>query len=68
MGDRWNKGYLKLGVVLTVSLCICTIFGEFIKNWRGIASTISVFVSALTPFIVGLVIAFLLNPIIPRAA
>ena len=63
MGDRWNKGYLKLGVVLTISLCICTVFGEFIKNWRGIAGVISTFMSALTPFIVGLVIAFLLNPI-----
>ncbi|MBE5932574.1 MAG: AI-2E family transporter [Lachnospiraceae bacterium] len=63
MSDRWNKGYFKLGIVLTVSLCICTIFGEFIKNWRGIADTISVFVSAMTPFIIGLVIAFLINPI-----
>ncbi len=63
MGDRWNKSYLKLGVVLTVSLCICTIFGEFIENWRGIANVISTFMSALTPFIVGLVLAFLLNPI-----
>lgn len=63
MRDKWNKGYLKLGIVITVSLCICTIFGEFIKNWRGIGSAIGNFMSALTPFIVGLVLAFLLNPI-----
>ena len=63
MRDKWNKGYLKLGIVLTVSLCICTIFGEFIKNWRGIWEVMGEFMSALTPFIVGLVLAFLLNPI-----
>ena len=63
MKDKWNKGYLKLGIVLTVSLCICTIFGEIIKNWRGIAGGIGTFFSALTPFIIGLVLAFLLNPI-----
>ncbi len=63
MRDKWNKGYLKLGIVITVSLCICTIFGEFIKNWRGIWSALGNFMSALTPFIVGLVLAFLLNPI-----
>ncbi len=63
MGDKWNKGYLKFGIVLTVSLCICKIFGEFIENWRGIAGAIDTLMSALTPFIVGLVIAFLINPI-----
>lgn len=63
MRDKWNKGYLKLGIVLTVSLCVCTIFGEIIKNWRGIVGAIGTFFTALTPFIIGLILAFLLNPI-----
>lgn len=63
MGDKWNKNYLKFGVVLTISLCICTLFGEFIQNWRGIVKGLDTFMSALTPFIVGLIIAFLINPI-----
>ncbi len=63
MGDRWNKGYFKFGVVLTVSLCICIVFGEFINEWRSIAGVIGKFMSALTPFIIGVVIAFLLDPI-----
>jgi len=63
MKDRWNKGYFKLGLVITISLCICSIFGEVIQNWRGIAGAIGTFFSALTPFIIGLVLAFLLNPI-----
>ncbi len=63
MGNRWNKGYFKLGLVITISLCVCTIFGEFIDNWRGISEAIGTFFSALSPFIIGLVLAFLLNPI-----
>ncbi len=63
MGNRWNKGYFKLGLVITISLCVCTIFGEFIDNWRGITKAIGTFFSALSPFIIGLVLAFLLNPI-----
>ena len=63
MKDRWNKGYFKLGLVITISLCIFSIFGEVIKNWRGIVGAIGTFFSALTPFIIGLVLAFLLNPI-----
>ncbi len=63
MGDKKNKGYLKFGMVLTISLCICTVFGEFINEWRGIFDAIGRFVSALTPFIIGAVLAFLLDPI-----
>ncbi len=63
MGDKKNKGYLKFGMVLTISLCICTVFGQFINEWRGIFDVIGKFVSALTPFIIGAVLAFLLDPI-----
>lgn len=63
MSGKWNKNYIKFGVVLTVSLCICIIFGELIQQWKSIIAVIGRFISALTPVIIGLVLAFLLNPI-----
>lgn len=63
MGNKWNKNYLRLGVVLTVSLCIAILFSQIIKGWRGIFGIFGALFSALTPFVIGIVIAFLLSPI-----
>lgn len=63
MGNRWNKNYLRLGVVLTISLCIAILFSQIIKGWRGIFGIFGAIFSALTPFVIGIVIAFLLSPI-----
>ncbi|MBQ8318126.1 MAG: AI-2E family transporter [Lachnospiraceae bacterium] len=63
MGGKWNKNYFRLGVVLTVSLCICTVFGQLIQEWRGIFKGLDTLMSAMTPFVIGIVIAFLINPI-----
>lgn len=63
MGKKWNDNYIKLGVVLTISVCICIVFNEVIKGWRSIVGFIGMAFSALTPIIVGIIIAFLINPI-----
>lgn len=63
MSSRWNKNYIRIGVVLTVSVCTCILFGEVIQEWKRIFAFIGGFFSALTPFIIGIVLAFLLNPI-----
>ena len=63
MGNKWNKNHLRLGVVFTISLCIALVFSEVIKSWRDIFGFFGKIVSALTPFIIGIVIAFLLSPI-----
>lgn len=63
MGNKWNKNHLRLGVVLTISLCAAILFNAFIKSWRGIIGFFGTLFSALTPFIIGIVIAFLLSPI-----
>lgn len=63
MGKNWNKNYIRIGIVITVSLCICIIFGEVIKEWKSILGVLDKVVSAMTPIIVGIVLAFLLNPI-----
>ena len=63
MGNKWNKNHLRLGVVFTISLCIALVFSEVIKSWRDIFGFFGKIISALTPFIIGIVIAFLLSPI-----
>ena len=63
MSNRWNKNYLRIGVVLTLSLCISILFYQVVKGWRGIFNIFGTVFSALTPFIIGIVIAFLLSPI-----
>lgn len=61
--NKFDKNMIKFGVVLTVSICTCLVFAEFIKEWRAVLGFIGKLFSALSPFIIGLVLAFLLNPI-----
>lgn len=63
MGKKWDNNTVKLGVVLTVSVCVCLVFAELVENWRSIFEGIGMIMSALTPFIIGGILAFLLNPI-----
>lgn len=63
MGQKWNKNIIRLGIVFTVSVCICITYAELIKEWKSIAGFIGKVFSALTPIIIGFIFAFLLNPI-----
>lgn len=63
MANNWNKNYIRIGIVFTISICICIIFGEVIKEWKSIIGVIDKVFTAMTPIIVGIVLAFLLNPI-----
>lgn len=63
MDKRSNKNILRIGVMLTVSVCVCLVFNEVIKEWKSIVGYMSNIVSALSPFIIGIIIAFLINPI-----
>ena len=60
---NWNKNYIRFGITLTVSICVCIVFGEVIQGWSSILAVVGKFISALTPVIMGIVMAFLLNPI-----
>ncbi len=61
--NKWNKNYIRIGIVITVSICICILFSEVIGQWKSILAVIGRFFSALTPVIIGIILAFLLNPI-----
>ncbi len=63
MDKKWNKNIIRVGITLTLSVCVCLVFNEVIKGWRGITGYIGNVISALSPFIIGIIIAFLLNPI-----
>ncbi|MGN0152720.1 MAG: AI-2E family transporter [Wujia sp.] len=63
MGNKWNKNIIRLGITITISVCACLVFNEVIKEWKDIVGYVGRVFSAMSPFIIGIIIAFLLNPI-----
>ena len=63
MGKKWNKNIIRIGIVLTISVCICITYFEVIKQWKGILSFVGRGLSAMSPIFIGIIIAFLLNPL-----
>lgn len=63
MKQKWNKNIIQLGVVITISVCVCILFSEVIKQWKSIFGAIGNILSAMTPIFIGIILAFLLNPI-----
>lgn len=63
MKQKWNKNIVQLGIVFTIAICTCIVFSEVIKQWRSIFGFIGSIISALTPVFIGIILAFLLNPI-----
>lgn len=63
MSKKWNKNIIRIGIVFTVCTCICMTFNIIIGEWKSIFAGFGRLISAMTPIIIGVVIAFLLNPI-----
>lgn len=63
MKNKWNKNIIQLGVMLALAGCACILFAEVIKQWKSIFGFFGKFMSAMTPIIIGIVLAFLVNPI-----
>ena len=61
--SKWDRNFVKLGITLTLSVCVCMIFYEILKARHDIFAYLGKIFSALTPIVIGIVIAFLLNPI-----
>lgn len=49
---------------LVLIIAICTIVIAVIMNWKGVMYEVSRFIRVLMPFILGLVLAFLINPLV----
>ena len=63
MGRKWDKNYMRLGLTIVLSVCACMVFYEILKARANIFAFVGKIFSALAPVLVGVVIAFMLNPI-----
>lgn len=61
---NWDKRDVNRGIILTLSLCLVVVFMSLIDKVPVVFGWIGAFLGALTPFIIGLGIAFLLNPVV----
>ena len=60
---KWDKKYLYWGVTAFCVVVASIVFFWLLNTWNGIRSTLGLIMSALSPVIYGLVIAYLLNKI-----
>lgn len=63
MGNKFDKKMVSLGVVITASVCVCITFSRLIDGWGRVLGLFKKLWVAMTPFTIGLIIAFLLSPI-----
>jgi predicted PurR-regulated permease PerM len=59
---RWDKKYLYWGLTALCVIVCCIAFFWILQSWPSISDTISTIFHILSPFVWGLVIAYLLNP------
>ena len=61
--SRENQKYVKIGFMIFVTFVCCILFFFIILRYQGFAESWSKIVTAAQPIIMGLVIAYLLNPV-----
>ena len=61
---RWDKKYLYWGITAFCVIIACIAFFWLLQGWPAVWATISKIVTILSPFIWGLVIAYLLYPLV----
>ncbi|MCR4838162.1 MAG: AI-2E family transporter [Eubacterium sp.] len=62
--SNWSKQDIHRGIILTIALCLVVVFMSLLDKIPVVFGWIGVFISALTPLIIGCAFAFLLNPIV----
>ncbi len=61
---KFDKKYLHTGIMIVVSLCLCIVFYHMITNGaKGFITVKDKFISIMLPVIDGIVIAYLMNPV-----
>ena len=66
MKFKWDSRYLQLGITAFLVGIACMFFYWLLANWAGLYSVVSLIVKVLSPFIIGLFIAVMLDK--PTAA
>ena len=61
---KWDKKYLYWGVTAFCVIAVCIAFAWLLNRWSGLMGVLSLIVSALSPFIYGILIAYLLDKIL----
>lgn len=59
-----NRKYFTISVYVLTVLVIITLFVKIVFSWEDIGRLLSGFISALSPFLMGFFIAYLLNPFV----
>ena len=62
--SNWSKQDIHRGIILTVALCLVVVFMSLLDKIPVVFGWIGIFISALTPLIIGCAFAFLLNPVV----
>ena len=60
---KWDKDDVNRGYILTISLCVVVLFSVLIGKIGIVFHLLGRFFSALSPILIGCVIAYLLTPI-----
>ncbi|MBD5542995.1 MAG: AI-2E family transporter [Lachnospiraceae bacterium] len=63
MRYRWDKKYLYWGITAFLTICACIIFYYFLFHGTNIKTAFSKLINVLMPFVDGLILAYLLTPI-----
>ena len=61
---RWNKHYLGWGITAFVVIIASILVGTMLANFSSIAAAVGNFIGAVSPIIYGLIIAYLLCPVV----
>ena len=66
MLNKWDKKYVYMGLTAIVVLLVWRLIDITLVSWEGIWEVLSVINGALAPVYIGLIIAYLLNPIMKK--
>lgn len=59
-----NNRYFTICIYVVLTVCVSTILFKAIWDWKGTIDTFSKIIDMLSPFLIGILIAYLMNPLV----
>ena len=59
-----NSRYFTIAIYCIVSVFIMAVLVRAVFFWESTSATLNAFLSAMSPFLIGILIAFLINPLV----